>query len=251
MQGSNFSARAIPPLIVYCLFVVSGCVATRDWVQTYVPEQLFPLSKRVSETEAGMTQMGGRVSTVESRVDKMGQQIAELDSRLNQTNAKADRAIENLQRLKLDRKLLLDLKQGAFFRSNSTVLTDQAEREIDSFLSDLKGDPDGTGSLLFVVEGHSDNVGSERANYHLARVRAENVASHLAKQKKIDPSRLVVMSYGESAPVADNATEAGRAKNRRVEIHVYKESIGVVAPDSKALSPSKQRVIDQGMSTSG
>lgn len=227
MQFSKFSARAVPPLIICSMFFVSGCVATQDWVKTYVPEELFPLNKRISETEVGMTQMGGRVSTVESRVEKMAQQIAELDSRLNQTNVKADRALENIQRLKLDRKLLLDLKQGAFFRSNSTVLTDQAKHEIDSFLSDLKGDPDGVSGLLVVVAGHSDNVGSERANYHLARVRAENAASYLTTQKKIDPARLVVMSYGESAPVADNGTEAGRAKNRRVEILVYKDSIGV------------------------
>lgn len=64
-------------------------------------------------------------------------------------------------------------------------------------------------------------------NYELARIRAENVATYLANQKKVDPSQLVVMSYGESVPVADNKTPAGRAKNRRIEILVYRDAIVV------------------------
>ena len=227
MTQSNGFARATALLFISLQFFASGCVATQDWVQSWVKEQMFPVEKRVSETEAGLTQMGGRVSNVEGRVEKMASQIAELDSRLNQTNAKADRALENLQRLKVDRKLVLDLKQGAFFTSNSTVLTGQAKKEIDSFLSDLSGDAGGISGLLFVVAGHTDNAGSEKYNYDLARIRAENATSYLAIQKKIDPGQLVVMSYGESVPVADNKTEAGRAKNRRIEILVYRDAISV------------------------
>ena len=227
MRLSDFFGRKISVLVIASMFFTSGCVATQDWVQSWVKEQMFPVEKRVSETEAGLTQMGGRVSNVEGRVEKMASQIAELDSRLNQTNAKADRALENLQRLKVDRKLVLDLKQGAFFTSNSTVLTGQAKKEIDSFLSDLSGDAGGMSGLLFVVTGHTDNAGSEKYNYDLARIRAENATSYLAIQKKIDPGQLVVMSYGESVPVADNKTEAGRAKNRRIEILVYRDAITV------------------------
>jgi outer membrane protein OmpA-like peptidoglycan-associated protein len=201
------------------MFFASGCVATQDWVQTWVNEQLFPINKRVSETEAG-------VSKVEGQVQQMSKQLAEMDSRLNQTTAKADLALENLQRLKLDRKLVLDLKQGAFFSSNSTILTSQAKKEIDSFISDLRGEADAS-SLLFVVAGHTDDIGHQRSNYELARLRADNAASYLMSVKKINPGRMAVISYGETAPVADNSTEAGRAKNRRVEILVYRDAISV------------------------
>ena len=188
-----------------------------------------------------MTQMGGRVSNVEGQVQKMSSQIAELDSRLKQTDAKAERALENLQRLKLDRRLVLDFKQGAFFASNSTVLTDQAKKEIDGFLSDLRGDADGMGNVLLVVAGHTDNTGTVKYNYELAKIRAENAASYLTTEKKINPARLTVVSYGETAAVADNATEAGRVKNRRVEILVYRDTIivgsaGQVAPGGQQQS---------------
>src|SRR5882724_10001266 len=122
MNHSKFLERRFSLLIILAMFFSSGCVATQDWVKTYVPEQLFPVNKRVSDTEANVTQLGGQVQT-------MSKQIADIDSRLNQTTAKADRALEDLQRLKLDRKLVLDLRLGASFSSNSTVLTDQAKKE--------------------------------------------------------------------------------------------------------------------------
>ncbi len=218
--------------ILFSMSLSSGCVATQDWVKTYVPEQLFPLNKRVSDTETNVSQLGGKMSNVEGQVQTMSKQIADLDSRLNQTTAKADQALDNLQRLKLDRKLVLDLKQGTSFASNSTVLTDQSKKDIDSFLSDVSGDAGGTSGLMFVVAGYTDNTGSARYNYELAMIRAANAASFLTTDKKIDPGRLIVMSYGEKSPVADNATDAGRAKNRRVEILVYRDtiSVGVTAP---------------------
>jgi outer membrane protein OmpA-like peptidoglycan-associated protein len=223
MKHSDLIGKASFPVTLFLMVFTSGCVATQDWVK----EQLFPVEKRVSETEAGLTKTNGRVSGLEGQVQTMADQIAALDSRLNQTNAKADRALENLQQLKIDRKLVLDMKDGAFFTSNSTVLTSRAKKEIDSFLSDVVGQAAGTGNLLFVVSGHTDSSGTEKYNYELARIRADNTAVYLSAQKKVDPGQLVVMSYGETVPVGDNRTEAGRAKNRRVDILVYRDAIGV------------------------
>src|SRR5262245_63462294 len=146
MNHSRFLERRFSLLVILTMFFSAGCLATQDWVKTYVPEQLFPVNKRISDTEANVTQLGGRVSNVEGQVQTMSKQIADLDARLNQTTAKADQALDNIQRLKLDRKMVLDMKQGAFFENNSTVLTAQAKKEINSFLSDLRGESAGTGS---------------------------------------------------------------------------------------------------------
>ena len=89
---------------------------------------------------------------------------------------------------------------------------------------------------MFVVAGYTDNTGSAKYNYELALLRAANASSYLTTDKKIDPGRLIVMSYGEKSPVADNATDAGRAKNRRVEILVYRDTISVGAAASTAPS---------------
>lgn len=67
------------------------------------------------------------------------------------------------------------------------------------------------------IAGHTDSVGTEEYNMGLGTRRANSVYDYLVQQG-IDASRLRVKSYGESKPVADNKTKAGRAQNRRVEL---------------------------------
>ena len=227
MKHADFLTRGIRLSLICSMFFMSGCVATQDWVKTYVPEQLFPLNKRISDNEASITQVGGRVSGVEGQVAKMSSQIADLESRLSQTNAKADRALDSLQRLKPERKMVLNFTEGAHFASNSVQFSGQAKKDIDSFLSDLKGSTDDGDNLVFVVAGHSDGAGSPSYNYELSKRRAENIAAYLVAERNIDPTRLIAVGYSERVPVADDKTEAGRAKNRRVEILVYKDTIGL------------------------
>jgi len=67
------------------------------------------------------------------------------------------------------------------------------------------------------VAGHTDSHGSPASNLALSRARAASVAADLAA-RGIDPARVVAQGYGATQPLADNATEAGRARNRRIEI---------------------------------
>lgn len=69
------------------------------------------------------------------------------------------------------------------------------------------------------VYGHTDNVGSDQANFDLSIQRAEAVANYLAGQQ-VHPQRLSLQGFGEARPIASNATEGGRAQNRRVEIKI-------------------------------
>ena len=77
----------------------------------------------------------------------------------------------------------------------------------------MKAHPD----LKVAVEGHTDNVGAPAANRTLSDSRAKAVMAAIAAQG-IAPARLTAAGYGQDRPVADNATEDGRAKNRRVEL---------------------------------
>lgn len=67
------------------------------------------------------------------------------------------------------------------------------------------------------IEGYTDSTGTAAYNKRLSQRRADSVARYLTSQG-VDASRLTTMGYGESHPVASNATRAGRAQNRRVEI---------------------------------
>ena len=240
MNYSKFLQRGLPLAGVCAMFIASGCVATRDWVQTWTNEQLFPINKRLSDTEANVTKTDGRVTQVDARVDTMAKQIATLEARLGQTDAKANLALESLQRLKPERKMVLNFTAGPHFATNSAQFSDQAKKDIDSFLSDVKGQADDGAALVFVVAGHIDADGSPNYNYELSKRRAENIAAYLIADKNLDPTRVMAVGYGERVPVGDNKTEAGRAKNRRVEIMVYRDAIAV-GTTAAASAPTKLR----------
>ncbi len=69
------------------------------------------------------------------------------------------------------------------------------------------------------VAGHADSTGPEEYNMKLSQQRALSVSNYLAAQG-VAPQRLSSIGFGESRPIADNATDAGRAANRRVEITI-------------------------------
>lgn len=68
-----------------------------------------------------------------------------------------------------------------------------------------------------VIEGHTDNVGTPEHNMDLSNRRAGSVVNYLVDHFGIERSRLTAKGFGSSRPVADNATDAGRQKNRRIE----------------------------------
>lgn len=198
---SSIMRRRTPFLLSGLLLLLSssGCIATRGWVN----EQLAPLNERLSQTEG----------------------------RLNETEAKTDSALNRLDHLQLERRLVLNLKNGATFSPNSDALTPEAKKQIDGFLSDL----DRTDDKIFLVAGYTDSAGPEAYNYTLGQKRATSVAGYLISRKRIDPLRVTAVSYGKNDPRADNATQEGRSKNRRVEISVYKEAITASSGEKMAI----------------
>ncbi|OIP65521.1 MAG: hypothetical protein AUK29_02510 [Nitrospirae bacterium CG2_30_53_67] len=75
-------------------------------------------------------------------------------------------------------------------------------------------------SVKVRIEGHTDSIGSEKYNQNLSERRANAVKDYLVKNFEIDPSRIETVGFGKSKPLADNKTDEGRAKNRRIEFVV-------------------------------
>jgi outer membrane protein OmpA-like peptidoglycan-associated protein len=80
--------------------------------------------------------------------------------------------------------------------------------------------------LNLAVEGHTDNVGGDEINQKLSEKRAETVRDYLVQQGLPD-ANVTSQGFGKTTPLADNSTAAGRQKNRRVEIVVSGEVIGL------------------------
>jgi peptidoglycan-associated lipoprotein len=216
--------------VVGSMLLAQGCLATRDWVR----EQTDPLGNRMTQSEGRLDKTDSQISSLGGRMSGVEGKLGQFEGRLGDVDAKADRALNAIANLRLERKVVIDMKDGANFAFNSSSLPASAQREIDGFLSDLKGDA-GDGAM-FVVAGHTDNVGNDIYNYELGKKRADAVSRYLITQKKLDPMRVVPVSYGESNPVTDNSNPQGRAKNRRVEILVYRE--GITSQPAMAAAPS-------------
>jgi peptidoglycan-associated lipoprotein len=217
------------------LLMAQGCLATRDWVKE---EVMDPLSGRVAKTEGRLDQAEGQIGGLGNRISGVEGKLGQFEGRLGEVDAKAERALSAIANLRLERKLVIDMKEGTNFAFNSSNLPPQAQQEIDSFLSDLKSDVTGTDGILFMVAGHTDGVGAEDYNYELGKKRADAVSRYLITKKNVDPLRVVPVSYGKSAPVADNTSPQGRAKNRRVEILVYRD--GITSTAATATPPAPQ-----------
>ena len=103
------------------------------------------------------------------------------------------------------------------FGFDKYTLSDEAKAELDKFANKLKSDNQG---VYLEIQGHTDNIGSEKYNLKLGYQRAEQVMEYLKMEHGFPLHRMNVTSYGEYKPIADNSTKEGRAQNRRVALVV-------------------------------
>lgn len=99
-----------------------------------------------------------------------------------------------------------------FFETGSATLKPESFSELNRVVEFMENNP----SVKIELGGHTDNVGNDDFNMKLSQDRVNSVLSYL-KSKNVDESRIVAKGYGESKPIADNDTEEGKQKNRRVQ----------------------------------
>jgi len=114
-----------------------------------------------------------------------------------------------LQPVKKGKSVVLN---NIFFNTSSYQLEDKSRTELDKVVTFLQKNPD----VRIEFGGHTDDVGADKDNMQLSLKRAEAVYQYILS-RGIDPARLKYKGYGETRPVADNATEEGRRQNRRIE----------------------------------
>lgn len=97
-----------------------------------------------------------------------------------------------------------------YFATNSYELTEPSKQVLNEFYAFLTENP----TVKVELQGHTDNVGNDKINLTLSDNRAKSVYTYLIEQG-VSADRLRYKGYGSTRPIADNKTEAGRAKNRR------------------------------------
>ena len=114
---------------------------------------------------------------------------------------------------------------GILFATGSSTLSSTAQSSLFQFANVLKNNAD----CDVAVQGYTDNAGwknstaaqSQQKNLELSQQRAQSVTNYLLSQGVSSTQIRSTMGYGEANPVADNATAAGKAQNRRVEVYMY------------------------------
>ncbi|EJM78040.1 OmpA family protein [Pseudomonas sp. GM55] len=110
---------------------------------------------------------------------------------------------------------VITLSDDVLFAFNQSDLTPTAKSRLDALMSKFE-DAD---VVSIKVVGHTDSVGSDAYNQALSERRASSVAEYLLSQGVV-PNKVTSEGKGERQPIADNETEEGRAKNRRVDLHI-------------------------------
>ena len=137
----------------------------------------------------------------------------------NEMDKRAAEMREDLQGARIERigeGIKITFDSGLFFDFDKSDLRSQAKTNIESLAKILNKYPD----TDILVEGDTDNTGSEDYNLQLSERRAQSVANYLMGLG-VPGSRISMVGLGETNPIASNATDYGRQQNRRVEVAIF------------------------------
>jgi outer membrane protein OmpA-like peptidoglycan-associated protein len=217
--------RAFIALSISALAITgtSAC-ATKKYVNTRVGEvdgkvttlsgDLEKTQQRVNDVDAKAGAAGDAARAADARAAAAGEAAGAARSAADAAGSRAD-ALDKAGRRLVYEVVLSEAKGG--FKFGKTDLPDDAKVALDKVITDLQADPKG---VYFEIEGHTDSIGTPKANEALGLKRAEAVKRYLYETHQVPLHKISVISFGEEKPVSDNKTKEGRAENRRVVLRM-------------------------------
>lgn len=136
----------------------------------------------------------------------------------NYMDKQADEMKNDIDGAKIERVgegIKITFESGILFDVNKATLKPASMTNLRKLADILNKYPD----TNILVEGHTDDTGTDEYNLELSEKRAKSVSNYLASLN-VDPTRFTIMGYGESQPIASNETVDGRAQNRRVDLAI-------------------------------
>ena len=179
---------------------------TAEQAQAQTATQLAEVQRQRTQLEADVAKLAKDRKALEADRDRLAKRLSGALGEVAQVNETA-------------RGMVLNLSGEILFDTGKSKLKSEAQMR----LAKLSGILLMLGDSKVAVEGHTDSTGSEATNMKLSQERAAAVADFLRSQG-IQQERITTKGLGPASPVAENETAEGRAKNRRVEIVLSKES---------------------------
>lgn len=200
------------------MMIVKGIVSTDDKERVEAVVELRDENAKIISTTKANENTGQYALATEVVEEKEQNLIVNIkqegyayDTKMLTIPAESDQNVitSDAEVKKIEVGKICDL-HDIYFKTNSFTLTPTSEKIVDFFAEFLKNNP----TIKVEIQGHTDDVGNDQTNLILSEHRAEAVYNYLIT-KGIPKNRMTYKGYGESKPIASNATEAGRAKNRR------------------------------------
>lgn len=200
--------RTFVVFAVSCMLIFSGCKTSRAFKGGAIGTGTGAVIGGVVGKTAGNTALGAVIGAA------VGGAAGAVIGR--QMDKQAEEIKNNVPNAEVIHKpgeegIIINFKSGVLFGFNQTDLTPSSVKSIEELAQILNKYPD----TDVLIEGHTDDKGSDEYNMSLSEKRATAVSDYL-RNKNIAGNRLKTVGYGEKQPVATNDTDEGRSQNRRV-----------------------------------
>jgi len=217
-----------------CLTLMLAMVAAASIgcsTKNYVRQQTTPLINKTNElddmtatnsksikdvdqrAQAGIQQAQASADAADNKALAAGASADKAQMAANSANQRVDTLTNTVINLDNYRSVA---ETSVHFGFNKDNLTKEAKEAIDQLAASVAT----TKGYIITLEGGTDSVGSSDYNYSLSQRRADAVIQYLASEKSIPAYKIYLIGLGKDKPVESNTTSAGRAKNRRVDIHL-------------------------------
>ena len=208
--------------IVGCAGVSKDQYKAKEAEVTKYKQAVQDQDTKLAELERKATALEQQNQALKSQNETIQSNAADLQRKLNESSA----ATETLQQ-----KRPVKVSQAVLFKEDSSKITPEGKRSLDSVADALAGSKD----KVIIVSGFTDGTegaGNDPKRWQLSSARALEVAKYLAG-RGVDPSLIAVAGFGQARPVAPNDSLASRAMNRRVEIMLSPANQEVLTIDLK------------------
>lgn len=169
-------------------------------------------SKEIDSLQISLEKKQKRLVQLENMINKNKAEVNKLKNIINDALKSFDNSELNVY-LK-DGKVYVAMEEKLLFKTGSSSVDKRGKEAIIKLGKILEKNTD----TEILIEGHTDNTGPDKYNWKLSTERALSVVNILTKNTNIQASRITASGRGMHKPVADNSDEAGKQKNRRIEI---------------------------------
>lgn len=191
---------------------------------THIENQRNDIQSLSQEAQAGNLRLADMAEEIRALDNRLGGATAERAALVQRLEAQA-RVKEQFEQV----EQMFNRREARVFREGSTVILRLSGLSFDSGKAEIKQSSYGLLTKVekaidvfprseLVIEGHTDSYGGDEFNQTLSQRRAESVQQYMINAMRIPSYRLIATGFGETNPVANNETESGRARNRRIDI---------------------------------